>query len=150
MLFRSVRDFSELLDSNLAPPAPAHTRAWRVAYHPPCSLQHGQRVSGVVEEALLAAGFKLAPFAEQHLCCGSAGSYSLLQPALSEALRARKVQALKASGANVAVTGNIGCLAQLSGADALPIVHLAELLDYAAGGILPAPLKGLARENDPR
>ena len=122
-----VKDFSELAE---APPRVEGLPA--IAYHPPCSLQHGQGLRGQAEALLRAAGFHLAPITEDYLCCGSAGSYSLLQPDIAASLRIRKLEALKGSGAELMVTGNIGCLMQLSGDDALPAYHLAELLDQAA------------------
>ncbi len=138
-----VRDFSELVE----PDALRSVRGGlRVAYHPPCSLQHGQKLKGQAEAALRSLGFTLMPFAEEHLCCGSAGSYSLLQPEISGELRARKRAAINASGAQIIVSGNIGCLTQLSGieTESLPALHLAELLDHATGGATPETLKTLA------
>ncbi len=128
---KRMRDFSELAE----PAAGVKTPSLRVAYHPPCSLQFGQRIAGKGEALLQAAGFTLAPFADAHLCCGSAGSYSLLQPAMSAELRARKLIAIAAAAPDAIVTGNIGCLTQLAGP--IPIVHLAELLDWAVGGPKP-------------
>lgn len=100
----------------------------RLAVHSPCTLQHGQKLGGVVEKILLELGFKLMPVAESHLCCGSAGTYSLLQPALSSRLRKRKLEALKVSQPEVIVTANIGCLAHLQAGTALPVQHWIELL----------------------
>jgi glycolate oxidase iron-sulfur subunit len=128
-----VKDFTELAQ----PSAGAGVgRGLRIAYHPPCSLQHGQRIRGLGEALLAAAGFKLAPFADSHMCCGSAGSYSLLQPEIADALRASKLEAIRSSGANVIASANIGCLSHLSGE--IPAVHIAELLDWSQGG--PKPL----------
>jgi glycolate oxidase iron-sulfur subunit len=142
-----VRDFSELVSD--VKELEAVPQSLRVAYHPPCSLQHGQRLKGQAEAALQACGFTLMPFAEEHLCCGSAGSYSLLQPEISAVLRARKLAALNASGADVIVSGNIGCLTQLSGFDtSSPAFHLAELLDHATGGATPETLKTLASKKN--
>lgn len=100
----------------------------RLAVHSPCTLQHGQKLGGVVEKILLELGFKLMPVAESHLCCGSAGTYSLLQPALSLRLRKRKLEALNVSQPEVIVTANIGCLAHLQAGTALPVQHWIELL----------------------
>lgn len=130
-----VEDFSELADPPPVPVADEAARALTIAYHPPCSLQHGQRIHGRGEQLLTAAGFRLVPIPDAHLCCGSAGSYSLLQPKIAEQLRARKLDAIRSTGATIIASGNIGCLAQLSGE--LPTVHIAELLDWAAGGPKP-------------
>ncbi len=104
----------------------------RVAFHPPCSLQHGQQVRGVVEDILTRAGFELVPFAESHLCCGSAGTYSLLQPELSRALRERKLGHLQAVRPEVIATANIGCQMHLAAGADVPVVHWITLLENAA------------------
>ena len=118
-------------------------RALRVAYHPACSLQNSLKLNGVGEAMLEAAGFIVTPFAESHLCCGSAGTYSILQPELSAQLRARKLGNIAAAEPDVLVSGNIGCLQHLAaGAGKLqPILHLAELLDWAEGGPKPENLE---------
>jgi glycolate oxidase iron-sulfur subunit len=102
----------------------------------PCSLQHGLRGDDG-GEALRAAGFEIVAIPEGHLCCGSAGSYSILQPEIANQLRARKLENIRAVHPDVIATSNIGCLQHLSGPDAPPIVHIAELLDWAAGGPTP-------------
>ena len=130
-----VKDFSELAEPQVAPSADNDLRALAVAYHPPCSLQHGQRIHGRGEALLKAAGFRLAPIPDAHLCCGSAGSYSLLQPEIAGELRARKLAAIRSTGADAIASANIGCLTHLSGE--LPTVHIAELLDWAGGGPKP-------------
>ena len=107
----------------------------KVAYHPPCSLQNGLKLNGKSEELLAAAGFTLTPFLESHICCGSAGSYSILQPELSNTLRDRKLGNIMAGNPDVIVSGNIGCIQQLT--DGVPVLHIAELLDWAEGGPLP-------------
>jgi glycolate oxidase iron-sulfur subunit len=114
------------------------SRKVRVALHVPCSLQHGLRGAGG-GELLRAAGFEVVEIPEGHLCCGSAGSYSLLQPQIAVRLRERKLENIRAVKPDVIATSNIGCLQHLSGADAPPIVHLAELLDWAEDG--PQPLR---------
>jgi glycolate oxidase iron-sulfur subunit len=129
-----VRDFSELAEAPLAPSAPQK----RVAYHPPCTLQFGQRIAGKGEALLTAAGFTLTPVADAHLCCGSAGSYSLTQPDMAAELRRHKLAALGAGAPDLIASANIGCLVQL--AEALPVMHIAELLDWAGGGPAPATL----------
>ena len=102
-----------------------------VAFHSPCSLQHGQQIRGVVEGLLRKAGYELTRVADGHLCCGSAGTYSILQPELSMQLRARKVAALESGQAAVIATANIGCLAHLQPATQRPVRHWIELLDDA-------------------
>jgi len=103
----------------------------RVAWQSPCTLQHGQRSAGRVEALLLAAGYRLVPVGDAGLCCGSAGTYSLLQPTLSRELRRRKLESLTAGGAEVIATANIGCLAHLREASAVPVRHWIELVDEA-------------------
>jgi glycolate oxidase iron-sulfur subunit len=107
--------------------------AGRVAFQSPCSLQHGQQIRGKVEALLQKAGFELSPVAEAHLCCGSAGSYSILQPELSGRLRERKLSALAAGDPGVIATANIGCLVHLQAAARTPVRHWIQLLDEPAG-----------------
>ena len=104
----------------------------RVAYHPPCSLQHGQKVRGVVEDILVQAGHQLVPFAESHLCCGSAGTYSLLQPELSRTLRERKLGHIQTVRPDVIATANIGCQTHLAAGADVPVVHWITLLENGA------------------
>jgi glycolate oxidase iron-sulfur subunit len=139
-----VKDFTELVVSPPPPSAAPPPRAGEekssirdllVAYHPPCSLQHGQRIHGRGEHLLTAAGFRLTPIPDAHLCCGSAGSYSVLQPEISDALRARKLDSIRMTGATVIASANLGCLTHLTGD--VPTVHIAELLDWAQGGPKP-------------
>ncbi len=137
-----VRDFVELVEPCEEPVQEIAFQDLKIAYHPPCSLQHAQNIQGLGETLLTSAGFKLAPFADTHMCCGSAGSYSVLQPEISDGLRARKLAAIKASGANIIASGNVGCINQLSGHGAPAGVHIAELLDWADGGPKPANLPG--------
>ncbi|HYX64253.1 MAG TPA: glycolate oxidase subunit GlcF [Burkholderiales bacterium] len=101
----------------------------RVAFQAPCTLQHGQKIRGRVEEVLERAGYELLPVDEAHLCCGSAGTYSLLQPAIAMELRSRKLRNLQADAPDVIATANIGCLAHLQGGAAPPVRHWIELLD---------------------
>ena len=101
-------------------------------------MTNGLKLSGKGEALLAAAGFTLVPFGESHLCCGSAGSYSILQPELSETLRARKLGHINAANPDVIVSGNIGCIQQLT--DGVPVLHIAQLLDWAEGGPKPAVL----------
>jgi glycolate oxidase iron-sulfur subunit len=117
--------------------APALT----VAYHSACSLQHGQKVTVEPVALLGQAGFAVREVAEGHLCCGSAGSYNLLQPELAGRLLARKVANIEATGAEVVAAGNIGCMVQIAGGTELPVVHTVELLDWATGGPKPPALE---------
>ena len=124
-----------------------------VAYQSPCSMQHGQKLDAQPRDLLAKAGFDLRALQDDHLCCGSAGTYSLLQPNFAEQLGTAKSAALEASGAAIVATGNIGCLVQISGKCRLPIVHTAELLDWATGGPRPSGLgsvAGSAVEDGPR
>ncbi len=100
----------------------------RVAFHSPCTLQHGQRINGVVEDILQRCGYELTPVADAHLCCGSAGTYSLLQPALSSQLRDNKLTALQAARPELIATANIGCHTHMHGHADVPVVHWIELL----------------------
>jgi glycolate oxidase iron-sulfur subunit len=110
-----------------------------VAYHAACSLQHGQQVTALPKQLLARAGFRVKEPAESHICCGSAGTYNLLQPEIAGQLRARKLDNIRRLDADVLAAGNIGCMTQLAG-DALPVVHTVELLDWMAGGPKPASL----------
>jgi glycolate oxidase iron-sulfur subunit len=110
-----------------------------VAYHSACSLQHGQQVTTAPKTLLSRAGFRVVEPAEGHICCGSAGTYNMLQPAIAGQLRARKLGNIRATKPDLIAAGNIGCLTQLAG-DELPVVHTIELLDWMAGGPKPAAL----------
>ena len=101
----------------------------RLVFHPPCSLQHGLKIRGVVESVLMAAGATLLPFADSHLCCGSAGTYSLLQRQTATALRGQKLAALKASKPELILSANIGCITQLGEEGGVPVRHWIEWLD---------------------
>jgi glycolate oxidase iron-sulfur subunit len=116
----------------------------RVAYHSACSLQHGQKIHREPKALLAAAGFAPVDIPEGHLCCGSAGTYNLLQPELASRLRARKLANIAATGADIVAAGNIGCMTQLADADGPPVVHTVELLDWATGGPMPPALSGRA------
>ncbi|WP_426107487.1 glycolate oxidase subunit GlcF [Massilia sp. TSP1-1-2] len=103
----------------------------KVAWHPPCTLQHGQQIRGKVEGVLRAAGVEVTLCADSHLCCGSAGTYSVLQPALATELRDRKLANLLATGAEVIVSANVGCLSHLQSGTDIPVTHWIELVDQA-------------------
>ena len=138
-----TRDVAELLadlDVAGARRLDASPAAIKVAYHAACSLQHGQGVTDEPRALLKRAGFEVVEIGEGHLCCGSAGSYNLLQPELAQRLRERKAAHIAASGGAVVAAGNIGCIAQLANATAVPVLHLVQLLDWATGGPRPAAL----------
>ncbi|OZA22216.1 MAG: glycolate oxidase iron-sulfur subunit [Hydrogenophilales bacterium 17-61-9] len=132
----ATQDISEILGaerkalSHLTP-EPARLPPKRIAYHPPCTLQHGQKLTGDVETLLAQAGFELTAVAENHLCCGSAGTYSILQPEIAGALRTRKLEHLQADAPETIVTANIGCLTHLQSGSQVPVRHWVELLDEA-------------------
>ena len=134
-----ARDITELIAEIGLRPANIPT-GLTVAYHSACSLQHGQRVRDAPKALLAAAGFEVREPAEGHLCCGSAGTYSLLQPDISARLRDRKVAAIEATGPQLIAAGNLGCMAQIASGTAIPVVHTVELLDWATGGPKPAAL----------
>ncbi len=134
-----ARDVSEVLaDLDIEPVADA--RPLRVAHHEACSLQHGQGVRAAPRRVLAACGFEVREVPEGHLCCGSAGTYNLLQPALARRLLERKVANLESVGADVIAAGNIGCIAQIAAGTQLPVVHPVELADWATGGPEPPSL----------
>jgi glycolate oxidase iron-sulfur subunit len=111
-----------------------------VAYHAACSLQHGQKILEAPKALLRRAGFEVRNPAEAHICCGSAGTYNILQPEMAAKLGARKVANLLRVKPDVIAAGNIGCLAQIAAGTATPVVHTVELLDWASGGPAPAGL----------
>ncbi len=112
----------------------------KVAYHAACSLQHGQQIKTFPKDLLKKAGFTVLEPADSHLCCGSAGTYNLMQPDISQQLKARKVQTLEALTPDIIAAGNIGCMMQIGGGTDVPIVHTVELLDWATGGPQPPAL----------
>jgi len=132
-----AKDVSEVLSMLDLSRAAAPERL-RVAYHAACSLQHGQKVKSAPKELLRSAGFEVVEPADAHLCCGSAGTYNLLQPDISGQLKARKIETLAATKPDVIAAGNIGCMMQIGSGSEAPIVHTVELLDWATGGPRPA------------
>ncbi len=139
-----ARDVTEVL-ATLG--LPAGQGGARVAYHAACSLQHGQRIKAAPKDLLKRAGFEVVEPADSHLCCGSAGTYNLMQPEISGQLRDRKVATLEAKAPQVIAAGNIGCMMQIGSGTAVPVVHTVELLDWATGG--PAP-RALGENSVPR
>ncbi len=115
--------------------------ALRVAYHAACSLQHGQQIRHAPKALLARAGFQVVEPADSHLCCGSAGTYNLLQPEISGELKSRKLATLAATAPQVIATGNIGCMVQLADGAGVPVVHTVELLDWATGGPKPPKME---------
>ena len=115
----------------------------RVAYHAACSLQHGQKIKAEPKELLKQAGFSVVEPLDSHLCCGSAGTYNLMQPEISGQLRDLKVQTLLATRPDVIAAGNIGCLMQIGQTAGVPVVHTVALLDWATGGPMPQALGGM-------
>jgi len=134
-----ARDVSEVLDST-GLPGPGRGQDIIVAYHPACSMQHGQKITAQPPRLLSDAGFTLRVPAEAHLCCGSAGTYNIFQPYIAGQLGDRKTAQLERLGADVIATGNIGCAMQIGQRTGTPIVHTVELLDWATGGPAPASL----------
>jgi glycolate oxidase iron-sulfur subunit len=134
-----ARDVTEIMaEIGLRPPARASGR--RVAYHSACALQHGQKITQQPRLLLQQAGFVVLDPPEGHLCCGSAGTYNLLQPEIATLLRDRKAANLESTQPEMIAAGNIGCIAQIGAATHLPVIHTVELLDWATGGPRPAAL----------
>lgn len=131
-------DISELL-ARIGLPQGA-PKGLRVAYHAACSLQHGQQVKTAPKDLLKRVGYEVVEPADSHLCCGSAGTYNLLQPEISQELKRRKVATLEAKTPQVIAAGNIGCMMQIGSGTAVPVVHTVELLDWATGGPKPRAL----------
>jgi glycolate oxidase iron-sulfur subunit len=136
-----TRDLSEVVAAEAEPLGERLEGAaprGKVAFQSPCSLQHGQQIRGVVEALLARAGYELTPVAEPYLCCGSAGTYSILQPTLSLELRARKLGALQSGVPAQIATANVGCLAHLQSGTETPVRHWIELVDDALQRTIPA------------
>ena len=132
-LAKDVTEFLATLDL----PEPSVKPGLTVAYHSACSMQHGQKITRQPKELLARAGFIVKEPREGHLCCGSAGTYNILQPEISAKLRDRKVRNIEATGAALVATGNIGCITQIASTAKLPVVHTVALLDWAYGGPKP-------------
>jgi glycolate oxidase iron-sulfur subunit len=140
-----ARDISEVAASLGIERRTDEGRGLRVAYHSACSLQHGQKLHREPKALLAGLGFDVVDIPEGHLCCGSAGTYNLLQPEFADALRDRKLANIALTGAQVVAAGNVGCIAQLAANAAVPVLHTAELFDWATGGPIPPALGGAGR-----
>jgi glycolate oxidase iron-sulfur subunit len=135
-----ARDVSEYLHEinglSGAPPVPLV-----VAYHAACSLQHGQKITREPKEVLSKSGFVVKDIPDGHLCCGSAGTYNLLQPQLARALRDRKIANIARVAPDVIAAGNVGCITQIAAGTEIPVVHPVELIDWATGGPVPGAMR---------
>ncbi|WP_298921713.1 glycolate oxidase subunit GlcF [uncultured Roseobacter sp.] len=131
-------DVSEILMTLDLPPS--EDREVVVAYHAACSLQHGQQIKTFPKDLLRKAGYTVVEPSDPHLCCGSAGTYNLMQPEISQKLKDRKVRSLQDKNPDIIAAGNIGCMMQIGSASKVPIVHTVELLDWATGGPKPPAL----------
>ena len=137
-----ARDVTEFL-TGIELGAPVVKPNLTIAYHSACSMQHGQKITRQPKDLLKTAGFAVKDVPEGHLCCGSAGTYNILQPELARRLRDRKVANIEKTRADVIATGNIGCMTQIGLGTAIPILHTAELLDWVYGGPQPESLAPL-------
>jgi glycolate oxidase iron-sulfur subunit len=135
-----AKDISEYLAEHAWPARPMRDGIV-VAYHSACSLQHGQKINSQPKELLSKLGFVVKDVPEAHLCCGSAGTYNILQPDLAQRLRERKVARIESVAPDVIAAGNIGCITQIKTGTAIPIAHTVELIDWATGGPAPAGVK---------
>jgi glycolate oxidase iron-sulfur subunit len=140
-LAKDISEYLFELDPNFAFPQPGIV----VAYHAACSLQHGQKIVREPKQLLAGAGFTVKDVPEGHLCCGSAGTYNMLQPEIAVRLRDRKVANIATLAPDAIATGNIGCMVQIGAATDIPIVHTVELLDWATGGPAPPALKKISK-----
>ena len=135
-----TRDIAEFL-TEIELPKVTPPRPLRVAYHSACSMQHGQKIKTEPRRLLENAGFEIADIPEGHLCCGSAGTYNILQPEIATRLRDRKVANIESVGPDIIATGNIGCITQIGQGTGIPILHTVQLLDWAHGGYEPRILR---------
>ncbi len=136
-----TRDVSEYLAKLGVKPAATPSNL-TVAYHSACSLQHGQRVHREPRDLLAACGFVVKEVPEAHLCCGSAGTYNIMQPDIAVRLRDRKIGNIEKTTPDMIAAGNIGCITQIASGTNIPVLHVAELVDWATGGPVPDSLKG--------
>ncbi|WP_416408185.1 glycolate oxidase subunit GlcF [Agrobacterium rosae] len=141
MVSALAKDITEYLAGLDLPPL--ERNGLTVAYHSACSMQHGQKITAAPKLLLKAAGFTVRDPAEGHLCCGSAGTYNILQPEISGELKARKVKNIEATKADIIATGNIGCMTQIASGTQIPILHTVQLLEWAYGGNKPNKIEAL-------
>jgi glycolate oxidase iron-sulfur subunit len=139
-LAKDVTEFLGALDM----PEPLNPQGATLAYHSACSMQHGQQIDALPKQLLTQAGFKVRDIPEGHLCCGSAGTYNILEPEIALRLRDRKIANILATTPELIATGNIGCMAQIASGTSIPVLHTIELLDFAYGGIKPHELDSQA------
>ena len=139
-LAKDVTEFLGALDL----PEPLNPQGAILAYHSACSMQHGQQIDALPKHLLTQAGFKVRDIPEGHLCCGSAGTYNILEPEIALRLRDRKIANILATAPDLIATGNIGCMAQIASGTSIPVLHTIELLDFAYGGIKPQGLDSQA------
>ena len=138
-----AKDITEFL-AEIDLPQSAAGSGIRLAYHSACSMQHGQKITTQPKKLLAGAGFEVADVPEGHLCCGSAGTYNILQPEIAGRLKERKVANIERVKPQIIAAGNIGCITQIAGGTNIPILHTIELLNWAYGGTMPEALKTLA------
>jgi glycolate oxidase iron-sulfur subunit len=132
-----AKDITEYVAGiDLRPPPRQHSDIV-IAYHSACSLQHGQKITQLPKELLCKNGFVVKDVPESHLCCGSAGTYNILQPDIASRLRDRKIANIAKVKPDMIAAGNIGCMVQIAGGTSVPVVHTIELLDWATGGFRP-------------
>ncbi len=136
-----ARDIVEFLS---AMPPPTMPKSLRIAYHSACSMQHGQKLGSQAQLLLFRAGYFVSDVPEGHLCCGSAGTYNILQPDIATALRDRKIANILKTNPQAIATGNIGCITQIATGTQIPVLHTVELLDWAYGGPKPKKLTGIS------
>ena len=139
-LAKDVSEYLGLLDL----PEPVNPQGTAVAYHSACSMQHGQKIDALPKRLLTQAGYKVRDIPEGHLCCGSAGTYNILEPEIALRLRDRKIANIRQTSPDLIATGNIGCISQIASGTSIPVLHTVELLDFAYGGPKPEGL------DDPR
>jgi glycolate oxidase iron-sulfur subunit len=133
-----AKDISEFItEEDIRSVATKEPKRQRIVYHSPCSLTHAQRITDKPPALLRAAGFEVREAAEQGLCCGSAGTYNILEGEIADSLKARKVAVLNTQAPDMIASGNLGCMIQLEDGLNCPIVHTVELLDWATGGPKP-------------
>ncbi|MCW6506549.1 glycolate oxidase subunit GlcF [Lichenifustis flavocetrariae] len=137
-----AQDVTEYLGGLELPPA-SNPTGQTVAYHSACSMQHGQKITDLPKRLLKAAGFAVKDVPEGHICCGSAGTYNILQPEIAGRLRDRKVANIERTKPDLIAAGNIGCMTQIGKGTTIPIVHTVELLDWAYGGPKPEGMQGI-------